>query len=275
METNEKEDKKENKTTEQIKSLERKEKTQRLCNGEKLITDRIQSQLKCFLLNTTEIPFLRLTRIKIEELFKRPQILLIHDFLSENQIQIIQSLAKSSLNRSMVFNDGTQDYSELRIGEESLIRDRDVNGISIMEKTIGAIMRSNMETAGRLKVMKYGIGGYFDNHFDSGSYYEGNDAPSYNSPAVRIVTWINYLNDVEAGGLTVFPELNVSVIPKKSSAIFWFNLFKSGKNDEMTIHCGCPVLLGTKWIATKWINIEGQELTKPCAIDRNELNNLS
>lgn len=55
------------------------------------------------------------------------------------------------------------------------------------------------------------------------------------------------VSDVELGGATVFPDLNLTVYPKKGSAVFWFNLHKSGEGDSRTLHAACPVLAGTKW----------------------------
>lgn len=34
--------------------------------------------------------------------------------------------------------------------------------------------------------------------------------------------------------------------------------------DHRTLHSGCPVLVGTKWVANKWIHVQGQEWTRPC-----------
>jgi prolyl 4-hydroxylase len=30
---------------------------------------------------------------------------------------------------------------------------------------------------------------------------------------------------------------------------------------------GCPVLIGNKWIANKWIHERGQEFRRPCLLD--------
>ena len=55
------------------------------------------------------------------------------------------------------------------------------------------------------------------------------------------------LNDVQAGGRTVFPRIGAGVVPVKGSAVFWYNLFESGDPDKLTLHGACPVLYGTKW----------------------------
>ena len=43
----------------------------------------------------------------------------------------------------------------------------------------------------------------------------------------RLATFMIYLNHVEAGGYTVFPELNVRIPPVKNAAAFWYNLKRS------------------------------------------------
>ena len=55
------------------------------------------------------------------------------------------------------------------------------------------------------------------------------------------------MNDVEAGGSTVFPTLGVKAEARRGSALFWFNLKRNGQGDYRTVHASCPVLLGQKW----------------------------
>lgn len=55
------------------------------------------------------------------------------------------------------------------------------------------------------------------------------------------------MSDVLAGGGTVFPSLNLSVLPQKGSALFWYNLLEDGSGDYRTRHGACPVLIGSKW----------------------------
>ncbi|XP_060223636.1 prolyl 4-hydroxylase subunit alpha-3 isoform X3 [Meriones unguiculatus] len=86
----------------------------------------------------------------------------------------------------------------------------------------------------------------------------------------RVATLMIYLSSVEAGGATAFIYGNFSVPVVKNAALFWWNLHRSGEGDSDTLHAGCPVLVGDKWVANKWIHEYGQEFRRPCSTNPEE-----
>ena len=49
----------------------------------------------------------------------------------------------------------------------------------------------------------------------------------------------------------------VAVAPELGDAVFWKNLSPGGVGDDLTLHGGCPVLIGSKHVANKWIHEKG------------------
>ena len=77
----------------------------------------------------------------------------------------------------------------------------------------------------QFQVANYGIGGVYNHHTDSGIQPFGapldeNDFLGRNF-GERIATAMGYLSEVLAGGATVFPNLGVTIWPKKGDFAFW------------------------------------------------------
>lgn len=72
----------------------------------------------------------------------------------------------------------------------------------------------------------------------------------------RVLTFFLYLSDVEAGGETRFPGLNVTVLPKKGRALLWPSVHDDRPliMDERTMHEAMPVLAGTKYAGNLWLH---------------------
>ena len=62
-----------------------------------------------------------------------------------------------------------------------------------------------------------------------------------------------YLNDVPAGGATVFPDLGLEVAPRRGHGVYFEYANAAGQVDDATLHAGAPVELGEKWVLTKWM----------------------
>ena len=69
--------------------------------------------------------------------------------------------------------------------------------------------------------------------------------------------FVNIFTDVEEGGETAFPNLNLSVKPKKGRGLLWPSTLNANPElqDPRTMHEARPVLKGTKYAANSWIHL--------------------
>ena len=80
----------------------------------------------------------------------------------------------------------------------------------------------------------------------------------------RMTTFMIYLSDVARGGWTAFPRLGIAVPPTRNAAVFWHNIKRSGRSDMAMLHGGCPVILGSKWVANKWVREAANIFKRKC-----------
>ena len=126
------------------------------------------------------------------------------------------------------------------------------------------------------QVANYGLGGQYAPHLDSIGYHTHKGTASkvddrytkyYSLVGDRLATFMVYLSNVDVGGGTVFPLLALRNSVFAGDALFWKNLYTDGRTDYQTIHGGCPVLIGSKWITNKWIKYYDNFDTSPCALE--------
>ncbi|XP_076002077.1 prolyl 4-hydroxylase subunit alpha-3 [Genypterus blacodes] len=215
-------------------------------------------------------PGLLLRPIRREVLSLRPYVVLYHDFISEREAEDIKSLAQPGLRRSVVAAGEKQATAEYRISKSAWLKGAADSIIGKLDQRISMLTSLNVHHpyAEYLQVVNYGIGGHYEPHFDH--------ATSPSSPVFklksgnRVATFMIYLSSVEAGGRTAFIYANFSVPVVERAAIFWWNLHRNGQGDDDTLHAGCPVLVGDKWVANKWIHEYGQEFQRRCSLNPEE-----
>ncbi|EDO30483.1 predicted protein, partial [Nematostella vectensis] len=211
---------------------------ERLCRGQPNKV-RIPKQLRCYYKSSH--PLLRLKPAKIEVLDPDRQILLLRDVINESQMQFIKELAAPKVS-SLHLSPTNRSPSERRFSSSAWLGDADGAPIAALSRRIEAITDFHVtgDSAESLQVVHFGIGGHFE--------------PRYG---------YNALNFVDAGGSNVFLDSELSVSPQKGSAVFWLNMRRSGKE---TLHAACPVIVGHKWVAKKWIRERDQVFTRRCGL---------
>ena len=183
-----------------------------------------------------------------------PRVILFGNLLAPEECDELIELSRGKLARSSVVNAATGSYdvhphrtsagTHFARGENELIRR--------IEARIADLVQLPVERGEPLQILHYQPGGEYKPHFD---YFDpalpGNEAVLKHG-GQRIATLVMYLNDVEAGGSTVFPEVGLDVLPRRGHAVYFAYTTDEGQLDKRSLHGGSPVSAGEKWIATKW-----------------------
>jgi hypothetical protein len=114
------------------------------------------------------------------------------------------------------------------------------------------IAGQNETSAEYLALLKYGEGEEYRVHPD---YFEANNPKLKNllkQGGQRIKTIVCYLNTVEEGGATAFPDLGLVVAAKSGDGVYFENADKDATIYSNSRHAGLAIKKGTKWIVTLW-----------------------
>ncbi|XP_035902832.1 prolyl 4-hydroxylase subunit alpha-1-like [Anopheles stephensi] len=238
-----------------------------LCRGDYQRSAEELAKLSCrYEHNRT--PFLRIAPLKLEELNHDPFIVVYHEVLYDKEIDTLLTISKPLLQRSMVGDDLKKKVSKTRTSSNGWLDDVSHPVVRTITRRTEDMTGLAMTAAEQLQVGNYGVGGHYLPHHDYGMPEEGKEVYPAIGKGNRIATVMYYLSDVQIGGATVFPELGVGIFPSKGSAIFWYNMHANGTVDPRTLHGACPVFVGSKWVANKWIHEHGQEFRRPCPLDQ-------
>ncbi|XP_037365278.1 prolyl 4-hydroxylase subunit alpha-2 isoform X3 [Talpa occidentalis] len=237
-----------------------------LCRGEGVkLTPRRQKRLFCRYHHGNRTPQLLIAPFKEEDEWDTPHIVRYYDVMSDEEIERIKEIAKPKLARATVRDPktGVLTVASYRVSKSSWLEEEDDPVVARVNLRMQHITGLSVKTAELLQVANYGMGGQYEPHFDFSRNHE-RDAFKRLGTGNRVATFLNYMSDVEAGGATVFPDLGAAIWPKKGTAVFWYNLLRSGEGDYRTRHAACPVLVGCKWVSNKWFHERGQEFLRPC-----------
>ena len=206
----------------------------------------------------------------MEVLDEDARIFLFHNFLTPEECDHMIALASPSLERSGVVADaeGNSAISEVRTskgmflsrGQDQMIRD--------IERRVARWTLLPVANGEGFQILRYTSGQHYDGHYDY--FFDKNSAGNGGN---RFATVLIYLNDVEEGGETVFPNIpaaggsngpefsecarhHLAAKPKKGNAVLFHSITTTGELERRSLHTACPVLKGEKWSAPKWIHQE-------------------
>jgi prolyl 4-hydroxylase len=124
--------------------------------------------------------------------------------------------------------------------------------VALIEARISALTGIDPRYGEALQGQRYGTGQQFKPHHD---YFHVSE-PYWESERLnggqRTWTGMVYLNKPEGGGETNFPKAGLCLSPQPAMLVLWNNMKDDGSPQDNSIHEGCAVSSGTKYVVTKW-----------------------
>lgn len=184
-------------------------------------------------------------------LVDKPLIVVVDNFLSQEECNKIIDISKNKLEPSKIIDDSTGKSisNPARTSKGAGLDRHEHELVSVIDHRIANFMNCPVDNGERLQVMNYQVGDKFSPHFD---YFPDKNI-NKESGGQRTSTLVIYLNDVDDGGSTYFPRINFSVTPRTGTAVYFEYYNSKGQVNPLTLHSGESVKKGEKWIATKWM----------------------
>lgn len=186
---------------------------------------------------------------------QRPLAAVLGGVLDAEECAQVIELARGRLRPSTVVDpaSGEDTVAKYRDSEGMFFCPRETPFIARLEQRLAAVMNCPPENGEGLQVLRYGPGAHTAPHFDF--LVPGNEAnrASLVRSGQRVSTLLIYLNDVEQGGETHFPEAGFSMVPVRGNGLYFEYANSLRQVDLLSAHAGLPVGAGEKWVMTKWM----------------------
>lgn len=186
-----------------------------------------------------------------------PILYVVDNFLSNDECDAFIEASKGKLQPSTVISPDQHIQHESRTSENCWI-EHDANDIvHEVSKRFSILVQMPIRNAEQYQLVYYKKGAQYKPHFDSFDYETEDGKNNWEPGGQRMITVIAYLNNVEEGGETGFPELGINVPPKKGDAVVFHNTLPNDaathpKINPRSLHGGMPVIKGEKWMVNLW-----------------------
>lgn len=177
-----------------------------------------------------------------------------HDqFLNAAQCKRLIALIDADRRPSTLLSDRPEENFRT---SESCDMDRWSPDVRPIDEAIAALLGVDPKFGETMQGQRYAPGQHFRAHHDYFFNTESYWHRVRQDGGQRTWTAMIYLNDVEEGGATWFPQAGIRVAPKRGLLLAWNNMSADGSPNTLTLHEGMPVVKGVKYIVTKWFREE-------------------
>ena len=182
-----------------------------------------------------------------------PLVCVFEDFLSDSEVEHVLAAAKPKLKQALVSSAKSGVTSAGRSGSNCWIPHGYDEVIEKLSLRIAEIVGNGLEYAESLQVIHYDENEQYAPHYDAWDKASERGQRCMAKGGQRMVTCLLYLSDVEEGGGTSFPNLDMEIRAKKGRMVLFHNCHEhSTVRHPDSLHGGMPVLKGEKWACNFW-----------------------
>ena len=196
----------------------------------------------------------------------------LDNMLSDEECDHVIKAATPLMKRALVSGDAKGEVSNVRTNSVGWLAAAGDRTLETIEDRICGLFACEPECTENFQVIHYDVDQEYKAHLDA---YDLNTARGQRTTAKggqRLITVLVYLSDVEEGGSTGFPTLGVEAMPAKGRVLVFYDCEPGSlKPDARKLHCGSPVIAGTKWAANKWIRQYPMRCAPPRRFERVHL----
>jgi prolyl 4-hydroxylase len=182
-----------------------------------------------------------------------PSVWVVDGFVDRDDCGHIVSVASGRLDVAKVSRIGPSTPSGKRTGRVAWIPHDDDPVVRRLVDRLAWLVGIPAVHAESLQVVHYAPGQQYRPHFDAWEIDTDKGREKTATGGNRAVTALVYLNDVDEGGATVFPELRIDVAPVIGRLCVFDDLApRSHDRHAGALHGGAEVLAGEKWACNLW-----------------------
>ncbi|MEY2953161.1 MAG: hypothetical protein RLZZ401_1248 [Pseudomonadota bacterium] len=192
-------------------------------------------------------------QVHVLTVMRQPRVVVLGNLLSDEECDALIERARPKMARSLTVSTqtGGEEVNADRTSQGMFFQRNENPLVGAIEARIARLLQWPVENGEGLQILQYGPGAEYKPHYDYFDPQEPGTPTILTRGGQRVGTLVMYLSEPVQGGATIFPDVGLSVAPKRGNAVF-FSYDKAHPSTK-TLHGGAPVIEGQKWIATKWL----------------------
>jgi prolyl 4-hydroxylase len=196
--------------------------------------------------------------VRVAARVERPTLALLNNVLNADECGELIEMARPRLQPSTIVDPvtGVDMVTGLRTSLGMFFLPAENALVAKIDKRLAEVMNMPLENGEGLQILHYPKGAGSAPHHDYLLPSNASNKASIARSGQRVSTLVAYLNDVPAGGETLFPVLGWATSPQRGNAVYFEYCTSDGQVEPASLHASNAVEQGEKWVATKWMRAQ-------------------